>query len=69
MKMSKPKAYKPCQGQRHQILVKNLGDRTYKHLAYAKDGELIRTWTNYRQASRYDNSIFMTIQLPKKYWK
>lgn len=68
MKMSKPIAYEPTQGQKYQILIKDQYGRTYEHLDYAVDKkELIELTLEYRVAY-HGTCQLKNILLPKKYW-
>jgi len=66
--MSKPIAYEPTEGQKYQILVKFMGEKTYEHCDYAVDKkELIELTLEHRIA--YHNACRLkSILLPKKFW-
>lgn len=68
--MSRPKAYSPQQGQKYQILTRNLAyDREWEHCDYAKDGQEKTYLVNEYRMAYGAGYMFRSILLPRKYWK
>jgi hypothetical protein len=66
--MSRPKAYRPEDGYKYQILTRMGGEREWEHCDHAKDKtELNYLLGEYRLA--YRGFEFKTITLPRKYWR